>query len=90
MQSGISQIYHQGTLTFILTPEKVIIMTSLPQTFYLEPKQHYWVRRLNLIRRMIEIDEIRNLEELSEWCSRGIAWIPTSKNYLLDKSVQKT
>lgn len=79
---GEIKIYHQGSLTFTITTERIIVKTLLGQQFYLQPKVHYWNRRLKLIRTMIELDEIRDLNELASWCASGnIEWVPTSKEY---------
>lgn len=78
--------YPQKSITFIITEDRVVIRTSLGQTFYLSPKQHYWTRRVNLIRTMITLNEIRNLDELSSWCGHGVEWITTSRQYQLDNA----
>lgn len=79
------QIYTAGKLIFILTPDKVVVRTGIGQQFYLQPKQHYWSRRLKLIRVMIELGEVRDLNELSGWCAGGnIMWLSTNSKYKLD------
>lgn len=84
MQSG-PQIYKQGRLTFILSPQRIIVQTSLPQTFFLEPTEHYWTRRIKLINAMIQLGEIRDLNELATWCGRGVTWVPID-NYHIEKT----
>lgn len=80
-------VYSQGSLTFIITPDKIIIVTSIGQQFYLNPKAHYWTRRIKLIKTMIQLGEIRDLNELSTWCASGqIEWVPTSHKYQLEKA----
>ena len=74
-----TETYKQGRLTFLITEDRILVQTSLPQTFYLEPTMHYWQRRYNLIRTMISLGEIRSLQELAEWCGVGIAWISTNE-----------
>lgn len=81
MVDQLPTVSRQGGLTFILTPNRITVRTSLPQTFFLEPKAHYWKRRLNMIRIMIELGEIRNLNELAGWCGHGIEWVSTSNKY---------
>ena len=71
----------QGRLTFVLTPERVLVRTTLPQTFCLQPKAHYWKKRLSMIRVMIELNEIRDLNELAEWCGVGIEWVTIPNKY---------
>jgi hypothetical protein len=67
-----------NNLTFILTPDKIYIRTKY-QCFYLEARTHYWERRLMLIRTLVQLNEIRNLEELSGYCAGGnILWQNTS------------
>lgn len=75
---GNVKIYANGRMTFILTDTKTIVRTSLPQTFVLIPKAHYFNRRLNMIRTMIAIDEIRSFDELARWCRPGIDWVTTN------------
>lgn len=76
------KIYKQGNLTFIITPQRIVIRTNLGQQFYLQPKVHFWNRRLKLIQAMIELDEIRDLNELASWCASGnIEWATTDRNY---------
>lgn len=72
-----SKVYRQGQLIFIVNSEKTMVKTSLHQMFILQPKMHYWRRRLRLINTMIQLGEIRDLNELSEWCGDGVAWIAT-------------
>lgn len=81
MQGGQPQIYTQDKLTFIIIGDKIIIRTKIGQQFYLLPKQHYWLRRIRLIRAMIELNEVRDLNELSSWCGNGIDWVTTSQEY---------
>lgn len=69
------KIYRQKNLIFELGESEITVKTSHVQ-FYLIPKSHYWKRRLNLIRTMIQLGEIRSLNELAEYCARGsIEWI---------------
>jgi len=76
------EVYKIEKLTFIILPEKIVVKTSLGQTFYLRPKAHYWRRRLKLIESMIRLEEIRTLNELSMWCARGnIEWVDTQVLY---------
>lgn len=75
-----TKIYQNSKLTFILTPTQTMVRTSL-QTFYLVPAECYWVRRLKLIRRMIEVNEIRDLNELAGYCGGHIRWTGTGVGY---------
>ncbi len=75
-----TQVYQQGQLVFILTNEKVIVKTPM-QVFFLSPRRHYWNRRLCLIRTIIELGEIQNLDELASWTGRGIEWVSTQNRY---------
>lgn len=77
MTSDGNKVYRQGKLIFIITPKKTMVQTHLHQMFILEPKMHYWRRRLRLINTMIQLGEIRDLNELSEWCGHGIQWTST-------------
>ena len=73
--------YSQGKLCFVLTPRKVIVVTKY-QKIYLQPRSHYWNRRLFLIKSLIALGEIRNLEELSSFCARGnIQWVYMSEEH---------
>jgi hypothetical protein len=76
-----TEVYKQGRLTFILTPSRTIVKTALNQRFFLEPRMHYWQRRIRLINTMIQLGEIRNLNELAEWCGRGVEWVPTDYTF---------
>jgi hypothetical protein len=71
------QTYSQGSLTFTLSPSHIIVRTSL-QTFFLLPKQSYWQRRLNVVRAMIQLGEIRDLSDLAAFCGPGIEWRVTA------------
>lgn len=79
------QIYRQKKLTFILLPDRILVKTPL-QIFTLEPKTRYWKRRVANIRAMIMLGEIRNLDELSNFCAHGnVEWITTSYKYHAEK-----
>lgn len=80
------QIYQQNNLTFLVYSKKIVVITS-QQAFYLEPSRHYWNRRIQLIMRMIEIDEIRSLNELASWTNPGINWVTTDKKKYVDKAL---
>ena len=69
--------YKQGNVTFTLAPKRVIVQTPL-QTFYLTPKASYWHQKVNLVRVMIQIGEIRNLSELASFCGDKVQWRATS------------
>lgn len=79
-----TKVYRQNNLTFFVDDEKIVVQTSLPQTFYLEPRAHYWRRRERLIATMISIGEIRSLQELAQWCGHGVAWVNTNQKYEVD------
>lgn len=68
--------YRQGYLTFTLSPQRTIIRTSL-QTFFLLPRESYWYRKLLFVRTMIELGEIRDLNDLAAFCGTGIEWRAT-------------
>lgn len=74
---GEHHTYKHGSVAFTLTREKIIIRTSL-QTFFLLPRQSYWVRRLNTVRAMIELGEISDLNDLAAFCGTGIEWRATA------------
>lgn len=78
------QIYTTDKLVFIVCPDKVVVRTRMQQ-FYLLPKAHYFNRRLNLIRNLIILNEIRDLNELASYTGRGIDWVTTSVKYDLEK-----
>lgn len=69
-----------NTFSFILTPTSTIFMTSL-QTVNLIPIEHYWNRRLKLIRLMIQLNEIQSLQELASWTRPHILWTGTGVVY---------
>lgn len=73
LKTNTTQIYTQGRLTFIIGQRHIIVRTSL-QTFFLLPRQSYWHNRINRVRAMIELGEIRDLNDLATWCGEGIEW----------------
>lgn len=79
-----TKVYKQKNISFIITADRIVVRTPLNQAFYLQPRQHYWTRRLKLIRMMVELDEIRDLNELASWSGRGIEWVSTSRKYELE------
>lgn len=82
MQGEQPKIYEHNHLTFYVYSKKIVVFTG-HQAFYLEPSRHYWNRRIQLIMKMIEIDEIRSLNELASWTNPGINWVSTDKrNYV--------
>lgn len=74
------KVYYQEKLTFIIFPDKILIRTHLGQQFYLSPKTHQWSRKLRVIRLMVELNEIRTLEELASWTNPGIEWMSTTRH----------
>jgi hypothetical protein len=77
MQGVTPKVYKQEKLSFVIIGDKIIVYTNL-QAFYLQPKAHYWRRRMYLIEAMIELGEVRNLSELASWTNPGIDWVSTS------------
>jgi hypothetical protein len=80
MDGSNTRIFEQKNLTFIVTEKRIVVQTRL-QCFYLEPKAPYWKRRLNLIRLMIQLDKIEDLNQLAEFCGPGVAWVITLQKY---------
>lgn len=78
---GETKIYRQKNLTFIVSPQRITVRTSLGQMFYLDPIAHYWRRKERTIALMIEIGEVRSLNELASWCGVGVAWVSTNHKY---------
>lgn len=68
-----TKVYRIGRLTFVLLPEMVLVKTPL-QAFYLMPTEPRSNKRLRVIRIMIELGEIRNLNELAGWTRPNIIW----------------
>lgn len=80
-----TRVYKVGKLNFIFYNKDIIIKTSLGQTFFLEPTG-YWTPaynrgRLALIKSMIVIGEIRDLNELAGYTRPGLKWAGTSLCY---------
>lgn len=71
------KVYEQDKLTFYLSPRRTVIRTSL-QTFFLVPRQSYWHNRIRLIRTMIVLGEIRDLNELATFCGSAVEWRMTA------------
>ena len=83
-----SKVYKYGYLTFILYNKDIIIKTSLNQTFYLLPNGYWTVsfarNRLDLIRNLIKVGEIRDFNELAGYTRPGIKWVCTNIDYKID------
>lgn len=78
------KIYPQQHMTFVLTPTKIYFLTTHGQQFYLQPKIHYFNKRMDKIRTLIELGEIRDFNELASFCAGGqIAWVTTSKKIMV-------
>jgi len=78
-------VFKCNKLTFILEGKDIIIKTSLNQTFFLT-SNYYWKpgftsHRLKLIRLMIQIGEIRTLDELASYTRPGLIWSTPCINY---------
>lgn len=81
MQGGL---YIYNGIVFDLRDERVRVRTVLGQSFLLEPSFHYYNRRMAKVRRMIELQEIKSLEELASHTNGVIDWIPCrAKAYLI-------
>jgi len=76
-----TKIYRQGKLLFALMPENILVKTTLNQSFFLMPRNHYSNARLNTIRRVIELGEIKDLNELASWTRPNIIWTSTVVQY---------
>lgn len=85
MQGEQPSTFIQNKLTFLIFADtkKVVVMTPT-QAFFLEPSRHYWNRRLKLIMKLIEVNEIRDLNELASWTNPGINWVTTNKRNYID------
>lgn len=81
VEQPVAKVYKQPPLTFYVLPNKVLVQTH-HQLFYLEPSTHRWKRRITLIQNMLELGEIRNLQELADFCANGcIYWTTTNPSY---------
>lgn len=79
-----TKVYRVGRLTFVLMPKLVLIKTPL-QAFYLMSLNRQGTKRLKVIRIMIELGEIRNLNELAGWTRPNIFWAGTEIIYDITK-----
>lgn len=79
-----TKVYKVGKLTFVLLPKLVLIKTPL-QAFYLMSLNRQGTKRLKVIRIMIELGEIRNLNELAGWTRPNILWTGTAILYDITK-----
>lgn len=77
---GDIKVFQQGRITYIILPHKVVVKTP-HQAFFLDTTANYWWRRLQTIKLMIELGEIRTLNELAEWCTPGIRWVNTQEHF---------
>lgn len=66
------------TIRFVAKNDKLIIETHV-QAFFLQPSENYWRKRLSIIRSLIEIGEIQDLDDLSRYCGTVIKWVPTRR-----------
>lgn len=85
MQGEQPSTFTTEKLTFLVYEKnnKVVVCTA-SQAFYLEPSRHYYNRRLKMIMRLIEINEIRDLNELASFTNAGINWVSTNKRNYID------
>lgn len=72
-----TKIYEQGRLTFEVRPKIVIVRTPL-QAFYLVPRQYRWHKKIKLMRSMIELGKMEDLNQLAGFCGDKIEWRATS------------
>lgn len=85
MQGEQPTIFQTDKLQFLVYPEnRKVVVIHHSQAFYLEPSRHYWNRRLKLIMKLIEVNEIRDLNELAGWTNPGINWVSTNKRNFID------
>lgn len=80
------KIYKTKNLTFVILDKIIIVRTPL-QSFYLNPKAHQYRTKLKFIERKIVFSEIEDLNELSHWCYRfNIEWVTTSRKIDIENS----
>lgn len=70
---GERRIIQQRNLTFILD-DRIIVSTGM-QSFYLEPIDHRWRKKLNIIRSKIESGEVKTIVDLASVCGGNIRWV---------------
>lgn len=79
-----TEVIKYNNLTFILYGKNIIIKTPL-QAFYLCSnecwKTAFTNKRMRYIRLMIQLGEIRSLNELAGYTRPGIKWTATGINY---------
>lgn len=79
-----AKVFRCNSLIFVLLPTIVIVKTNL-QTFYLRPLDRRAEKRLKVIRIMMELGEIRNLNELAGWTRPSIIWTSILTPYDISK-----
>ena len=72
-----TKTYGEGGLRFTITPSRIYVQTSF-QTFFLLPRASYWHRRVSLVRAMIELGEVKDLNDLASFCGNYVEWRATT------------
>lgn len=65
-------------LTFVLVRDRIFVCTRL-QTFFLQPQEPYWKRRMLFIGTLMELGEITDLDSLAYYCGSQVRWVPTEQ-----------
>ena len=80
-------VYKIKNISFILTEKHIIVKTPL-QEFYLLSNDYWTTRfsknRICLIREMIKLGEIRDLNDLAGYTRPGIQWTNSRTVYNID------
>lgn len=79
--------YKCRDVSFIITPTKVAVKTSL-QLFILEPAEPYFDRRLKTVRMLIEIREIDDISKLLGYSQGKLKWVAYKEKWLYDKNIE--
>lgn len=78
LNNTTAKVYTYKRLKFILMPQQTVITHNFgspcSQTFYLMPLNYRHNGRVNLIRKLIGLGEIRSLNELAGWTRSDIIW----------------
>lgn len=73
--------YRHKNLIFIITPTKIAVQTPL-QFFFLKAKEPYYGKRLKTVKMLIELGEIKTLNDLAQYTNGKIDWVNSYRQHL--------
>ena len=73
--------YNHDKVTFVLTPTKLAVQTSL-QFFVLVPAETYYKKRWHVICGLIRMGEITSISELADYSNGRLLWHASRREWL--------